>query len=229
MPGLSRQQKQLSKALLELDEEAMLLEELDGFIAGLLVCPQMIPPSAWLPWVWNSQDGQGEPEFESLDHANKVMGLVMAHYNDVASTLFDKPECYGPIVSIDKRHGEILWELWIEGFEKAVKLKPDAWMPLATADIEAAKAWTGLMMLADVARGDPRFSDEKIEAITATAHNKIADWVIELNDWRLANVAPTPPMPFRSNPFAAPAQKVGRNEPCPCGSGKKYKKCCGLN
>ncbi|RMG01621.1 MAG: hypothetical protein D6726_09170 [Nitrospirae bacterium] len=24
-------------------------------------------------------------------------------------------------------------------------------------------------------------------------------------------------------------KKVGRNEPCPCGSGKKYKKCCGLN
>jgi hypothetical protein len=27
-------------------------------------------------------------------------------------------------------------------------------------------------------------------------------------------------------PYRAPA-KVGRNEPCPCGSGKKYKKCCG--
>lgn len=25
------------------------------------------------------------------------------------------------------------------------------------------------------------------------------------------------------------AQKVGRNDPCPCGSGKKYKKCCGAN
>lgn len=25
------------------------------------------------------------------------------------------------------------------------------------------------------------------------------------------------------------SQKVGRNEPCPCGSGKKFKKCCGLN
>ncbi|WP_374700773.1 SEC-C metal-binding domain-containing protein [Aureimonas sp. D3] len=23
--------------------------------------------------------------------------------------------------------------------------------------------------------------------------------------------------------------EVGRNDPCPCGSGKKYKKCCGLN
>jgi uncharacterized protein YecA (UPF0149 family) len=33
-------------------------------------------------------------------------------------------------------------------------------------------------------------------------------------------------------PAAAPAiaatrAKVGRNDPCPCGSGKKYKKCCG--
>jgi uncharacterized protein YecA (UPF0149 family) len=26
-----------------------------------------------------------------------------------------------------------------------------------------------------------------------------------------------------------PRKKVGRNDPCPCGSGKKYKKCCGLN
>jgi preprotein translocase subunit SecA len=25
------------------------------------------------------------------------------------------------------------------------------------------------------------------------------------------------------------AQKIGRNDPCPCGSGKKYKKCCGIN
>ena len=30
-----------------------------------------------------------------------------------------------------------------------------------------------------------------------------------------------PPVPFHS-------EKVGRNEPCPCGSGKKYKKCCGV-
>ena len=27
----------------------------------------------------------------------------------------------------------------------------------------------------------------------------------------------------------AVSNKVGRNDPCPCGSGKKYKKCCGIN
>jgi preprotein translocase subunit SecA len=33
---------------------------------------------------------------------------------------------------------------------------------------------------------------------------------------------PTPQTPYRRE-----TPKVGRNEPCPCGSGKKYKKCCG--
>lgn len=32
--------------------------------------------------------------------------------------------------------------------------------------------------------------------------------------------------PFRSIPQANPHRHVGRNDPCPCGSGKKYKKCC---
>jgi len=27
--------------------------------------------------------------------------------------------------------------------------------------------------------------------------------------------------------LATVGNKVGRNDPCPCGSGKKYKKCCG--
>ncbi|MBI5083521.1 MAG: SEC-C domain-containing protein [Acidobacteria bacterium] len=40
-----------------------------------------------------------------------------------------------------------------------------------------------------------------------------------------------PPEDHQHGEAAAPApvrsEKVGRNEPCPCGSGKKYKKCCG--
>jgi len=37
-------------------------------------------------------------------------------------------------------------------------------------------------------------------------------------------------MPLPSGPSTKPARtstKVGRNDPCPCGSGKKFKKCCG--
>ena len=38
---------------------------------------------------------------------------------------------------------------------------------------------------------------------------------------KAADPAPQPVAPRRVG------KKVGRNEPCPCGSGKKYKKCCG--
>ncbi|MEC7460431.1 MAG: SEC-C metal-binding domain-containing protein, partial [Pseudomonadota bacterium] len=31
----------------------------------------------------------------------------------------------------------------------------------------------------------------------------------------------------RQSPFVRDVAKVGRNDPCPCGSGKKYKLCCG--
>src|SRR5207302_10854259 len=55
-----------------------------------------------------------------------------------------------------------------------------------------------------------------------------------LLDWNtlLNNSALAAPAPFEEThdeprlPYRAP-KKVGRNEPCPCGSGKKYKKCCG--
>jgi SEC-C motif len=30
----------------------------------------------------------------------------------------------------------------------------------------------------------------------------------------------------KPKPFVSPTTKIGRNDPCPCGSGKKYKKCC---
>jgi len=33
--------------------------------------------------------------------------------------------------------------------------------------------------------------------------------------------------PARPEPIRNLGQKVGRNDPCPCGSGKKYKNCCG--
>jgi len=32
---------------------------------------------------------------------------------------------------------------------------------------------------------------------------------------------------YHPEPYVRREPKIGRNEPCPCGSGKKYKKCCG--
>ena len=42
-----------------------------------------------------------------------------------------------------------------------------------------------------------------------------------------ANFGAVPPQPVVLQPAVRLTPKVGANEPCPCGSGKKYKKCCG--
>jgi hypothetical protein len=53
MSGLSRRLKQLDEELLALGEETMLLEELDGFIAGLLVCPDLTMSTGFSVSSWN--------------------------------------------------------------------------------------------------------------------------------------------------------------------------------
>jgi len=226
MSGLSHRIKQLDEELLALSEEAMLLEELDGFIAGLLVCPELIKPSEWLPVVWGSE-GEDDPAFDSLDHLNRVLGLVMEHYNDVARTLMEHPERYSPLFAVDTRNGDILWELWIEGFEQVVKLQPAAWQKLLSADADTAAAMRGILTLVDVACADQYMPRQDGDKINATAPDNIARWIVALNDWRLANYQP--PHSIDPGTSSIPTKKVGRNDPCPCGSGKKYKKCCGLH
>lgn len=224
MSGLSRRLKQLDEELLALGDEAMLLEELDGFIAGLLACPELIPPSDWLPAVWHDDRSDQQPVFENLEHANRVLDLVMEHYNSVARTLMERPDRYSPLFSVDTRNDEILWELWIEGFERAIALRPTAWKALLDTDVDTAAAMSGMLLLTDIARGEKETDDHA--PILAAAPEKIADWVVVLNEWRLANTQPVQDDPRR---VTVPQKKVGRNDPCPCGSGKKYKKCCGLN
>ncbi|WP_408906108.1 UPF0149 family protein [Nguyenibacter vanlangensis] len=51
--------RQLERVLARL-ETAMLLSELDGFLAGVIVCPEMILPSEWLP-VALDPDEEGDP------------------------------------------------------------------------------------------------------------------------------------------------------------------------
>jgi uncharacterized protein len=89
----------------------------------------------------------------------------------------------------------------------------------------APRPWADAYLLADIARGEKEVEDR--DTILAAAPDKIADWVVILNEWLLANTEPVQGIDPRV--VTSPRKKVGRNEPCPCGSGKKYKKCCGLN
>src|SRR5215218_4482670 len=85
MQSIPRRLKLLEKKLASLppDSEAMLVSELDGFLAGILVCPDLIMPSEWLPLVWGEEEDA--PVFEDAKQAEQLVGLVMEHYNATAS------------------------------------------------------------------------------------------------------------------------------------------------
>jgi uncharacterized protein len=224
MESIPRHLKQLEKELAGLpdDSEPMLISELDGFLAGILVCPDLIMPGEWLPLVWGGGDDDAAPVFESTRHVEKLVGLIMQHYNATASDL--QRGRFAPVFDVDTRHDDILWELWIDGFERAMQLRPQSWVKIAEGDEEARTALAGLITLAEISRDDSSLAEAEIHDLTEEAPDLIPRWVEGLHAWRIGqHLAGQSEMPTPS--FG----KVGRNDPCPCGSGKKYKKCCGLN
>lgn len=61
------------------------------------------------------------------------------------------------------------------------------------------------------------------EKSKAVQHHEIAEFKKEGGRWFFVDGhAPKPIQSIRQGP------KIGRNDPCPCASGKKYKKCCGV-
>jgi uncharacterized protein len=168
------------------DDEVMMVPELDGFLTGVLVCPEMILPSEWLPVVWG---GDG-PVFEDQTTANEILGLIMALYNDIGSGL-QGPETYQPLIEEDI-DGTFLWEFWVEGFGKAVGLRPSAWSTFKgrPEDDPAASAFMMLAALGMVARAtdeDPGLYDELDEQLHYEAPQMIASCVIELHNDRILN------------------------------------------
>ena len=197
------------------DEDAMLLSELDGFLAGVIVCPDLIAPGEWLPLIW----GEEAPDFKSEKHAQDILDLIMGHYNDIIRQLNQRR--YSPIYNVDT-DGSPLWELWVDGFHKAMQLQPAAWLIYETdAGEELQNALFVIASLIEIATEPsvkPEEIDEELENIAADI---IPSQIEVLHHARLKLQNP--------DEHAGQRTKVGRNDPCPCGSGKKYKKCCGLN
>lgn len=237
MPAAETRLKILDMELEALGENAMLLSGLDGYLTGLLLCPAPIPPVEWLPGVWG-EPGEADavvvadsPAFQSREHLDDVIAAVMAHYNAIARVLNDRPQAYEPVFDTDEETGEIVWETWAAGFAEAMDLRFDAWAPLF-ADESAAEtdlteeilAMGQLSMFVAVADGryaELGLAEADAEAVARTAAQAIPEAVLTLNAWRRRQ---------RPDPStAASGAKIGRNDPCPCGSGKKYKKCCGAS
>lgn len=210
----------LDRQLLD-QPEAMLVSQLDGFLTGIVVSPDLITPGRWIPLIWAGDEGDSEPDFENEEDLQAFLNLVMIHYHAIIDALAH-PGAYAPVLETDTRTDETMWEMWIDGFAQAMALSPDGWARIdADDDAGCHAALKGIRTLRDFAEGDLALDDKEEDRWDAEAPDLIPIWVEMLHQWRVEND------PRR--PVAVRRTKVGRNDPCPCGSGKKYKKCCGTH
>ena len=204
-------------------ERAMNLEMLDGFFAALICCPELVPPSEYLPEIW----GMPDEELSDRVELQTFLDLVMRHWNAVVHTLHSD-EDFVPLLLEDDQ-GAARGNDWANGFARGMGLRRESWSQLFD-DTEHAGTLVPILALAHEHHPDPEMRPYK-EPMSAERREQL-----------IVGMATSVPAIYRyfalhrrlvaragreRTTHRRPEPKIGRNELCPCGSGKKFKKCCG--
>jgi uncharacterized protein len=208
------------------DDDAMNLEELDGFFAALIAGPEVVMLSEYLPEVLGGELSE-VAEFDSIEQANEMLNLLNRHWNTIAAALY-KNDVYVPLLLKDE-DGAVHGNDWAQGFLRGTYMRHNQWSELVDDD-EYGGFMVPVMMLYHEHDEDPAL---RPEPITQERREKAIAGMAAgvLGAYQYFRERPRAQMDSVPVPERRPDRaKVGRNEPCPCGSGKKYKKykkCCG--
>jgi uncharacterized protein len=212
-------------------EEAMDASMMDGFITALASAPNLTMPRSMLRWIWDAERGEESPAFANAEESKRIVRLILRHWNDVNDTLNDESDEYEPLIFESDTVGRVVPVIdeWCMGYYKGISIDPAAWAPLMAQHPEWFTAillygtedgWDELKRRQDSLDQHQAFAD----SLATSAQNIYRYWVGQ----RKLQIArgEMPGVIDRREPIRR-APKVGRNDPCPCGSGKKYKRCHG--
>ncbi len=210
-------------------DETMLLDHLDGYLTAIIVGPTTLSMNHWYPGIWGSRE-EDAPHFETMDEAQRIMQMIMRHYNGIIWSLEHDADSHEPIFDIfvpeDESREFIDAEMWAAGFMDGIALCRADWQPLF--DDPRGQEWLEpirLLGAEDLSEAEmalvetPAQRDELAKHIQASLAFIYRFWLPFRQAMHELQQAKTI---TRAHP------KVGRNDPCPCGSGKKFKKCCGV-
>jgi uncharacterized protein len=209
-------------------EETLTIEGLDGYLTAMVIGPTTVPPSYWLPRVWGPSE-EDTPAFETMDQAQHILGLILRHMSGIIASLENDPDGFEPVFGfsrIDDSDREYIdGEAWAVGFMQGLALIRTDWQTLF--DSEQGREWLSpirLMGARDLTReeeelvGTPQQDEALTKQIPASVAAIYRFWLPHRQAVHKQKLAAAMQ---RTEP------KVGRNDSCPCGSGKKFKKCCG--
>lgn len=208
---------------------------LRGYLFAVANAPDVLMPSAWIDGVW----GGGQVVWEDEGEAKVVFGAILAVWTDVAGIPEGEELTTGWLfgAGADTTTSEAaLRREWSRGFHLGFEQAGEVWAPLLEVldpddgSERIAVALTCLQYFHDPEHYQRLWNipDERAAETASGLESIFLDAAILYAQLgRTAMRART-----QSRRMHRPAEPIrreeqpGRNEPCPCGSGKKYKKCC---
>ena len=204
------------------NNRSMNVEQLDGFLAALICGPELVPPSKYLPKIWGDRTA-----FEDTSSAQEFLSLIVRHWNTIADTL-NSGKVYLPLLLEDESgitHGND----WADGFLRGMEFGKEDWTLLLN-DEDHGGSLIAIFALANEHNPDPTMrpykdpiSTELRETLIVSAAAGTTQVYRYFKTRRLLDNDPLGNMSTSRRTMP----KIGRNDPCPCGSGKKFKQCCG--
>lgn len=195
------------------DNSVLDVSELDGFFAALACSPNMIKPSQWLAAIWGGKALM--PEWESKKALDDFSTAIFTFYNYVMESLnTHKYEALFLEREIDEKNHLIVDE-WCNGFLRGINL----WGPMAAEDTVFTEECIQSIRLFATEAGFEKLgtmNEKEIESQQQKIEPDLNKLFLHFYEQREKP----------AQPVVLDMPKVGRNDSCPCGSGKKYKKCC---
>jgi uncharacterized protein len=225
-------------------EGTLTFDQLRGFFFAVVNAPELVMPSDWIPAIF----GDGRQTFADVEQADTIYRALKDEYNAVNefsrmvvqtedgalppdTALLDDP--------MANLADDAPIHAWCQGFREGHRWLIESWNAFLAEDdedepsetAEMSKELGALLMvlcffssrqIAEAFCNETRAKD--MARLAETMHGAFP---LAIRDYvRLGRT-----MQLVSSEWQQPqhtASRTGRNEPCPCGSGRKYKRCCGV-
>lgn len=208
----------------------MRYEEVAGFLFAITCIPEEIAPWEWMPVVFN----ENAPEPESHEFAPCLSALISLYkhtLDDIVEGVFSFPIRFAILPdAADNFMPDAPLSLWARGFWEGYQWIEHSW-PEVIPDSADDELSTVLVILTffssrEAANDYVKEMDSEGESLDIMAQKMLPLIPDAMRRYaELAEAFAGTEEEMVQEPVAV--EKIGRNDPCPCGSGMKYKKCCG--
>ncbi|MDD5297402.1 MAG: UPF0149 family protein [Rhodocyclaceae bacterium] len=203
-------------------EQRLLLDEMQAVLCAVAAAPEPVSPDVWIPAVLGES-----PAWESPAQEAEVLDLVFRLHGDIAGALAAGQDVAPLLYPVEEDSEELDFAAWADAYLMGTELGETDWFDAAGEHeedlydlLQPLFLLSGTLEAQTREQGGRWLSPAEEARAMAQAREQLPELPQRLHSfWR---ILAQPVQTLRRD-----APKVGRNDPCPCGSGRKYKHCCG--